>query len=93
VQKQRLTGRHCLQAVAKSTQTRGTDNPDANLTDLSEKRRQVLPGRRSPLKTVGLAGVAQLVERNLAMVEVASSNLVPRSTVSNQSALAKSVVM
>ena len=33
----------------------------------------------SKLKTLEIAGIAQLVERNLAKVEVASSSLVSRS--------------
>jgi hypothetical protein len=41
-------------------------------------------GRQFKLDIVGLigAGIAQLVERNLAKVEVASSNLVSRSNLS-----------
>ena len=35
---------------------------------------------RSPITIKSSAGIAQLVERNLAKVEVASSNLVSRST-------------
>ena len=46
---------------------------------------------RSPITIKSSAGIAQLVERNLAKVEVASSNLVSRSIflpVTSQSLLA-----